>query len=399
MNFIFISPHFPENYWKFCESLRINGINVLGIGDQPYDSLSYECKHALQEYYFVADMNDYEQMFQAVAFFSYKYGKIDWLESNNEYWMRMDARLRTDFHITSGYQENEVEMVKSKALMKQGYRKAHIPVAALIEVTSFDQVLAFTKVYGFPCIAKPREGVGAQKTYKFEHQGDVEAFFKESNDPSQFVVEQFIEGSIVSYDGIVDTNGKVILEASHVFPTGIMEIVHRQDHLAYYSERNIPSDLRKAGKAVLKAFKAKGRWFHLEFFRLARDHQGIGKQGDLAGLEVNMRVPGGYSADMIDYAFEIDAYQIWADMISDPNTKRLMKPAPYHCVYASRKFHKSYVHDIDDIMKTYEQNLVMHEILPKVWRDAMGDEMLIARFESMEQVRDFISFVQKEETL
>ena len=64
MNFIFISPNFPENYWKFCESLRINGVNVLGIGDQPYEALSYECKHSLQEYYYVNDMNDNNRLVQ-----------------------------------------------------------------------------------------------------------------------------------------------------------------------------------------------------------------------------------------------------------------------------------------------------------------------------------------------
>lgn len=32
-NFIFISPNFPTNYWKFCAELKKNGMNVLGIGD------------------------------------------------------------------------------------------------------------------------------------------------------------------------------------------------------------------------------------------------------------------------------------------------------------------------------------------------------------------------------
>lgn len=399
MNFIFISPHFPENYWKFCESLRINGVNVLGIGDQPYDSLSYECRHALQEYYYVTNMNDYEQMFKAVAFFSYQYGKIDWLESNNEYWMRTDARLRTDFHITSGYQDDEVELVKSKALMKQGYQRAHIPTASLIEVKSLDQVLNFAKIHDYPCIAKPREGVGAQQTYRLNTPKDVAAFFQESIVHDQYVVEEFIEGSIVSYDGIVNQKGKVILECSHVFPVGIMEIVHRQDHLAYYSERRIPADLRKAGRAVIKAFKAKGRWFHLEFFRLAKDRIGIGKKGELVGLEVNMRVPGGYTADMIDYANEIDAYQVWADMIADPEMDTVITHAPYHCVYASRKFHKCYVHEGKEILKKYEHALKLHEVLPEVWRDAMGDEAFIACFEHKREIQEFIAFVQEEVAL
>ena len=46
-NFIFISPNFPTNYWQFCRELKNNGLNVLGIGDQPYDELKPELKDSL----------------------------------------------------------------------------------------------------------------------------------------------------------------------------------------------------------------------------------------------------------------------------------------------------------------------------------------------------------------
>ena len=99
MNFIFISPQFPHTYWNFCARLKKNGINVLGIGDTPYDQLSQELRNSLTEYYRVNDMENYDEMFRAVAFFSYKYGRIDWLESNNEYWLEQDARLLSLIHI------------------------------------------------------------------------------------------------------------------------------------------------------------------------------------------------------------------------------------------------------------------------------------------------------------
>ena len=103
-NFIFISPNFPTNYWQFCRELKNNGMNVLGIGDQPYDELKPELKDSLNEYYKVNSLENYDEVYRAVAFFTFKYGRIDWLESNNEYWLERDAALRTDFHITSGFQ-------------------------------------------------------------------------------------------------------------------------------------------------------------------------------------------------------------------------------------------------------------------------------------------------------
>ena len=129
MNFVFVSPHFPHTYWQFCDRLRRNGINVLGIGDAPYDSMESPLKVALTEYYRVDSLEDYDQVYRAVAFFSWKYGKIDWIESMNEYWLEQDARLRTDFNITTGIRSDRISFIKEKRLMKQLYLEAGIPTA------------------------------------------------------------------------------------------------------------------------------------------------------------------------------------------------------------------------------------------------------------------------------
>ena len=129
MNFVFISPHFPENYWNFCDRLRANGVNVLGIGDAPYETLPALLKSALTEYYRVDNMENYDEMLRAMGFFTFKYGKIDWVESNNEYWLEQDARLRTDFNITTGIKSAEIEKFKRKSMMKTYYQKAGIPTA------------------------------------------------------------------------------------------------------------------------------------------------------------------------------------------------------------------------------------------------------------------------------
>ena len=101
-NFVFISPNFPMTYWKFCRELKNNGMRVLGIGDCPYGELLQELRDSLHEYYKVSSLENSEEVFKAVAFFTFKYGKIDWLESNNEYWLMRDAWLRTEFNITTG---------------------------------------------------------------------------------------------------------------------------------------------------------------------------------------------------------------------------------------------------------------------------------------------------------
>ena len=66
-NVIFISPNFPENYWHFCHELKENGMNVLGIGDCPYDDLRPELQESLQEYYKVDSLENYDEVYGAVS--------------------------------------------------------------------------------------------------------------------------------------------------------------------------------------------------------------------------------------------------------------------------------------------------------------------------------------------
>ena len=98
MNVVFLSPHFPPHYFRFCRNLKAAGANVLGVGDEPYENLSEDLRSALTEYYQVDNMHNYDALVRACGFFTHRYGKIDRLDSLNEYWLSTEARLRDDFN-------------------------------------------------------------------------------------------------------------------------------------------------------------------------------------------------------------------------------------------------------------------------------------------------------------
>lgn len=154
-NVVFISPNFPTNYWQFCRELKKNGMNVLGIGDQPYEELNPELKENLHEYYKVSNLENYDEVYRGVAFLIFKYGPIDWLESNNEYWLERDARLRTAFHITSGFQEEDIPRIKYKSKMKEYYRNVGISTARYYLVEDREGCLEFIDKVGYPVVVKP----------------------------------------------------------------------------------------------------------------------------------------------------------------------------------------------------------------------------------------------------
>ena len=230
-NVIFISPNFPTNYWQFCRELKNNGMNVLGIGDQPYHELTQELKNSLDEYYKVDSLENEDQVYRAVAFFIFKHGRIDWLESNNEYWLERDAKLRTDFNITTGFHTEDIPRVKYKSKMKEFYTKAKIPVARYQLVDTLENCLAFVEQVGYPVVAKPDNGVGASHTYKISSKKELETFLEQKEPDISYIMEEFVDAEVNSYDAIIDASGEPVFETGNVTPNSIMDIVNNLDNL------------------------------------------------------------------------------------------------------------------------------------------------------------------------
>jgi len=320
MNFIFISPHFPHTYWNFCQRLKQNGVTVLGIADA---------------------------------------------ESNNEYWLAQDARLRTDFNVTTGIQTDRIRAIKKKSEMKKYYAEGQVPTARQISAAKGEEaVIQFAATTGYPIIAKPDVGVGASGTYKIHNDAELKQFYETEPNYNRYVVEEFITGEICSYDAVISREGEPIFESMTVWPPSIMDIVNKKLDLSYYVDREMPEQLRELGRRTVKAFGVWNRFVHLEFFRLDSDREGLGKQGDFVALEVNMRPAGGYTPDMINYAHSTDVYQIWADMVAFGKSHTAIGEQHYSA-FASRRDIYQYVHSHDEVLTRYGDRMVMCERMPE----------------------------------
>lgn len=387
-NFVFISPNFPTNYWQFCHELKKNGMNVLGIGDSPYENLTDELKGSLNEYYKVSSLENDDEVYRAIAFFIHKYGRIDWLESNNEYWLERDARLRTDFNIQSGFQIADIPRIKYKSKMKPYYQAVGIPTAKFYLVESYEGCKNFIDEVGYPVITKPDNGVGASDTHKISNEADLNHFFATKIPGVTYIMEEYVNAEVNSYDAIIDSKGNPIFETGNVTPNSIMDVVNNNDNSIYYIVKELPKDMKKAGRDTVKSFGVKSRFVHFEFFRLLEDHEGLGKKGDVMALEVNMRPCGGFTPDMINFAHSTNVYKIWADMICYDSS---LMPQDDHafCAYAGRRDGKNFVLSHDDIMKKYGDKMKMVERIPEALSGAMANQMYVARFKTREEMDEF----------
>lgn len=384
MNYVFISPHFPPNYKYFVIQLARLGIRVLGIGAEEYDNLDEELRQHLVEYFRVENMEDENEVLRACGYFTFRYGKIDRIESHNEYWLEQDARLRTDFNVF-GLKNRDMQRVKTKSKMKEIFQSAGIPVAQGSLVHSLEKAKAFIKEVGYPVVAKPDNGVGAAHTYKLENEDDLLHFFLTKPD-TEYFMEAFVTGQIHSFDGLTDKEGRVVFMNSFIFPKGVMETVNDKLDMFYYSQRDIPEDLRRYGLDAVKAFELRERFFHIEFFRTP--------EGELIALEVNVRPPGGLSMDIFNYANQADLYALYARLVKGEEIDILPR-APYHVAYVGLK----HTPPILEVEESYGDLLIQQGPIPSAFAAALGNYGFIFMSEDLEPLFEAAAFAMNAQEL
>ncbi len=392
MNFIFISPNFPVIYSHFVKELKAKGVNVLGIGDQPYESLCDELKNNLTEYCYVSNMNNMDWMINTVQYLKNKYGKIDFIESNNEYWMRNDAKLREWFNVEGGYRFHDLEVYQAKSKMKQYFQKAGLKTARYIMVSSLEESLKFVKEVGYPVFAKPDSGVGAASTFKIKNEDDLRNFHN-INHSEPYIMEEFISGSIVSFDGIANKECEVTICFKETFPTPIAEVVSQNKDVYYFAKSSMPKSYREMGERIVKAFNISQRCFHIELWKLLEDKPGLAKKGEIIALEANLRSPGGNTPELLNLVSKCDYYETYANMIVN-NVSQLDNETDFVSYSINRKYSIQYEHSSTEIMEKFSEYLREHGTYPEAFRDALGDEFFLFVFKhDAKKEKEFLDYV------
>lgn len=385
MNFVMISPHFPVNFETFAVRLHEAGFNTLGIADTPYHELPEGLRNNLTEYYKVDDMEDYDQVYRAVAYFAHKYGRIDRIESHNEYWLELDAKLRTDFNVF-GYKNEDMLSIKTKRQMKEIFRDHGLKVAAGDVFHSDDEARKLAKKLKFPVIIKPNSGVGASDTYKIKSKEELEDFFGYKTEGVEYIMEEFIDGDIVTFDGLTDHEGNIVFYSSLEYSEAVLDTVEKDGDMFYYVPREISDELVKLGKVCVEAFNVKERFFHFEFFR-------VKKTKEVMALEVNCRPPGGLTIDMWNYSNDFDVFREYANIVRD-NLFEAEILRPYNVVYISRKANQNYVNSLDAVWEHFGDKIISIQSVPGVFAKIMGENGILARTQTMEEMRELVKFAQ-----
>ena len=226
------------------------------------------------------------------------------------------------------------------------------------------------------------------------NEEDIDKFLSSIDKNRRYIVEQFIDGSIVSFDGIANSKSEVVFSTQNIFLINNDEIVLNNLDDMYFCDPYLDPKFLELGKAVVKAVGLKKRFFHIEFFELKKDYPGIGNKGDRIPLEVNARPAGGYTPDIINFANSCSCYDIYADVMMYDENKEQDYPEKFYCASCSRRNTSSYLYSKEEVIAKYHNNICMAGEFPKVLRDDMGDSYFVAKFKTKEEMMEFDTFVR-----
>ncbi|MBV9486759.1 MAG: hypothetical protein JO246_11955, partial [Frankiaceae bacterium] len=233
----------------------------------------------------------------------------------------------------------------------------------------------FVEEVGYPFIAKPDVGVGAARTYVIGNDADLDAFLGD-RPGIDYILEEYLQGQLVSYDGLVDRQGRIVYRSSLVYGIPVLESVRGKD-MHFWIDRDVPADVEAAGDRIVAAYGIRERPFHFEFFRLPG--------GELVALEVNMRQPGGAVVDMWNWAGDVDFFRAWAEVVVHGTTE-ISSEKPFYVMWSGRKPGRPYELTHDQIADRFGDMLVHVERVDDVFATAMGSFGYILRDPSLERL-------------
>ncbi|MBI5495066.1 MAG: carboxylate--amine ligase [Deltaproteobacteria bacterium] len=382
MNLLFISPHFPPQFHMFCAALRRHGVRVLGLGDAPAHELRPELHAALTDYEGLRDLGDDDGVHRAVALLISRHGRLGAVESLNEHWLPLEARLREDFNVP-GPRPAQMARERSKSGMKALFQAAGVPCSPGEAYTTPERLRAFAGEHGFPLILKPDTGVGAAGTCKVANPRALEDVL--ARDQRGMFVEKWVDGELLSYDGITAADGRIVFATAATYSAGVMELLTEQRNVAYHTLRELPPGMEDHGRRMVAAFNLQARFFHMEMFRLA--------DGNWCALEANLRPPGGFSTDIMNYATDADVYDLWARVKAGADLPAAPPERRWLAAHVSRRRSRRYARAHDEVVQLTGDALMYWREMPPVLAGAMGDLMYLVRYAEPGPLRDAIAAI------
>jgi phosphoribosylaminoimidazole carboxylase (NCAIR synthetase) len=309
----FVAPFLLEATTRFvATAARLPGVRLGVITTEPASKLPPALKEHLAGHWRIDDALDPRQLAQAVSGLSGQMGRVDRLVAALEQLQVPLAQVREALGI-EGMDEQTAHNVRDKARMKTVLRAAGIPCARHQLVRTRQDAIAFAEAVGFPLVAKPPAGAGAQATYRLDSAdalvGWLDALRPDEQDPA--LLEEFLTGQEHTFDSITVGGRTGWGSISDYLPAPLEVLRNPWMQWVVVLPRDVSgpeyASIREIGPAAISALGVKEALTHMEWFRRP--------DGSVAVSEVAARPPGAQLTSMIGYSHDVDFYRVWAELV------------------------------------------------------------------------------------
>ena len=387
----FVAPFLLPATARFvATAAKLSDVRLAVITAEPAERLSPELKQHLDGHWRVDDPLNPQQLVDAVRGLSQQLGPVERLVGALEQLQVPMAFVREQLGI-DGMDTQTALNVRDKSRMKTVLREAGIPCARHQLVTNASEALAFAEEVGFPLVAKPPAGAGAQATYRLDDRSALRGWLKAitPHPDSPGLLEEFLTGEEHTFDSVTVGGQTVFSSIADYLPTPLE--VLRQPWIQWTVL--LPRDLDdprydgiwEVGPAALRALGVRDALTHMEWFRRP--------DGSVAVSEVAARPPGAQITSMLGYVHDVDFYRTWAELVIlgrfDPPERRYAAGTAY--LRGQGRGRVGSVQGVDQLQRELGQ-LVVEARLPDMGQPASsgyeGEGYVIVRDADTEVVRD-----------
>jgi len=309
----FVAPYLLEATARFVRvAAQLPDVRVGLVTCEPVDRIPPDLRESLDAHWRVDDALDPRQLAWAVSGLSGQMGRVERLVGALEQLQVPLAQVREALGI-EGMDVRTAINVRDKAQMKETLRAAGIPCARHALVRGAGQATAFAEEVGFPLVAKPPAGAGAQSTFRLDDgdmlRGWLAAVPLSDSDPA--LLEEFLTGEEHTFDSVTIGGSTVWSSIADYRPPPLEVLRNPWIQWTVLLPRDISGpryeEIHRWGPSALKALGVSDALTHMEWF--ARP------DGSVAVSEVAARPPGAALTSMHGYTHDIDLYRAWAELV------------------------------------------------------------------------------------
>jgi hypothetical protein len=309
----FVAPYLLEATARFVSvAAQLPGVSLGLVTCEAAENIHPDLRGRLRGHWRVDDALDAGQLAEAVSGLGRQMGRVERLVGALEQLQVPMAQVREALGI-EGMDVRTALNVRDKSRMKETLQAAGVPCARHALVHDAGAALAFADQVGFPLVAKPPDGAGAQSTFRLD-DGDMLRSWLTAvplGAQSPALLEEFLTGEEHSYDSVT-VGGTTIWSSISDYRPPPLEVLRNpwiQWTVLLPRDINGPSydGIHHWGPLALQALGVRDALTHMEWFRRP--------DGSVAISEVAARPPGAQLTSMHGYAHDFDLYRAWTEFV------------------------------------------------------------------------------------